>query len=585
MLDFPFLRLIPLCSLLLSIFVMSRFITFVRLRWLTVLALLAVPALSMTVLAGPLQDYFVPGQKVEAQIAETLQADGRAVEKIVKDYEAIVLFYEARHFKPIWVNSYGPLERGREFMDILGASWTHGLNPYSYHYAEIDALLNQNDPQKLADLELLMTDAYVRLGQDLSGIRVDPKSLNSAKHFWKQPYTAPSLLKNLGDADKIEPLVEAIAPQGQTYKRLQEELIRLSREPAEDYESILPIKLEQNFLHPYQRSSAVPKLRTRLGISGAPADPTVYDDRTAAAVIRFQKENGLKADGIVGGQTLEILNGTREKKIEQVVANLERLRWVDEKKPDKFVVVNIPSATLWAVENGRVAFDMPVIVGREKRPTNIFIANITGVRFNPNWTVPPTIKKDDILPKLRTDPTYLSHKGLELIYGSGAEAVTVDPESIDWANMTISDLRGYRMVQKPGANNPLGRVRVLMPNDFNIYLHDTNEPSKFSRAGRAESSGCVRMSEPEKMASFIMKERQGWTDAQMEGYFADGKMRDIGIPKTIPVYMLYYTVWINEDGRVVYGNDLYDYDNKLIKMLRNIDGIFIPVDNNELKSG
>ncbi|MCB1651440.1 MAG: L,D-transpeptidase family protein, partial [Alphaproteobacteria bacterium] len=309
-------------------------------------------------------------------------------------------------------------------------------------------------------------------------------------------------------------------------------------------------------------------------------DPYIYDDRLSAAVIEFQKQNGLKPDGIVGSQTLEILNKTNKQKIGQIIANLERLRWVEENKPDKFVVVNIPSATLWAVDGGKVQFEMPVIVGRKKRPTNTFVAQITGVRFNPTWTVPPTIKKEDILPKLKEDPEYLSSKGMELVSGVGENALTIDPASVDWAAISEDDLKQFNMVQTPGSHNPLGQIRVLMPNRYNIYLHDTNERGYFSRASRAASSGCVRLKEPKKMADFIMRSGKSWNDAQMESLLGAGKMRDVFIKNPIPVYLLYYTVWINEKGELVYGNDLYGYDKKLIKMLSDIDGILIPVDNN-----
>jgi murein L,D-transpeptidase YcbB/YkuD len=561
-----------------------------KIATLVLIATVLVGALSLRVSAGPFEDlgsYWSGTPSIEQSMAETLQANGRAVEKIVKDYEGIVLFYEARKFKPVWVSRSGVQDRGQTFANILKGSWSHGLNPYSYHYAQIETLMSQNDPQTLADLELLMTDAYIRLGQDLSGIRLSSSAvlgLNTQKSFWKQPFTVETLLKRLDKASDISDLIDDLAPKGQTYERLRKELVTIVKEENPVYESALPIRVD-GFLHPYQRSAAVPNLRKRLGLPETSSDPLVYDDKVAATVIAFQKQNGLKADGIVGGQTLEILNRTRNEKVLQVIANLERLRWVEEEKPSKFVVVNIPSATLWAVENGRVAFDMQVIVGRSKRPTNMFIADITGVRFNPNWTVPPTIKKDDILPKLRADPNYLAQKGMQLIRSDAEGSYYVDPASVDWVNMREADLRQFKMVQTPGAHNPLGRVRVLMPNDYNIYLHDTNEPSKFNRAGRAESSGCVRMSEPEKMASFIMKDRPGWSDSDMEALFVDGRTKDVSIPQSIPVYMLYYTVWISEEGRVVYGNDLYGYDNKLIKMLKNIDGIFIPGDDNRMRSG
>ena len=276
---------------------------------------------------------------------------------------------------------------------------------------------------------------------------------------------------------------------------------------------------------------------------------------------------------------MAILNKSRKDQINQVIANLERLRWVEDEKPADFVVVNIPSATLWAVENNQVAFEMPVIVGREQRPTNIFRTEITGIRLNPDWTVPPTIKQEDIIPKLQEDPEYLTLKGMQLISGRGDGAMTLDPSILDWENITNDELKGIRMVQVPGDNNPLGRYRVHMPNSYNIYLHDTNERYLFEKASRAISSGCIRMKDPKRMADFILKRKDGWNEGRTDGVLDSRKKTDLYIQRTIPVYVLYYTTWLDSDGRVIYGQDLYDFDENLIKMLRDIDGIFIPVDN------
>ncbi len=522
---------------------------------------------------------FLPSS-IEGDIQATLEKPGPA-QKMLANYPATKEFYAERRYRPYWVRRGGPNGQAEELRDLIHDSWSHGLNPEKYHMGAIEDLWEADEPQALAGLELLLSDAYVRMAQDLSGIRVNPAPLKTSSRFWKQPYTAQSLFLMLSRARDVEDLVEGLQPQGQTYTKLRAELRRLVSSPPESYESVLPIRI-QGVLRPYESSKAVPLLRYRLGLPENTAQPYVYDDQLAGAIMAFQKQNGLMSDGLIGQQTLDILNITRDRKIYQVIANLERLRWVDENKPDKFVVVNIPSATLWAVDGGKVAFEMPVIVGRAKRPTNMFITEIQGVRFNPNWTVPPTIKKDDILPKLQADPEYLSHKGMELIGMTEEGRVSLDPASIDWASITAEDLKSLRFVQDAGDNNPLGRVRVLMPNAYNIYLHDTNEKYYFDRSQRAVSSGCVRMKAPELMAEFIMKNRSSWQEGDMEAMFAHGKTRDVSIDTPIPVYLLYYTVWIDQKGGVVYGNDLYRHDENLIKMLSELDGIFIPVNNNEM---
>jgi len=489
-------------------------------------------------------------------------------------------FYAQRAYEPLWVSSSRVQSDADDLLDAVKDSWKHGLNPYSYNLEAIDARMDSRDQESLAQLELILTDSYIRLGHDLSGIRVNPASLKSHRKFWKQPLPAEELLYNLSrNRRDVDDLIEGYAPQGRTYKTLQEELVRLVDEEPEPYEAYLPIRV-QGLLHPAARDPGVPALRARLGVDAPQTeDEYLYDDTLSAAVIQFQRENDLTDDGIVGKQTLAILNKSRKDQINQVIANLERLRWVEDEKPADFVVVNIPSATLWAVENNQVAFEMPVIVGREQRPTNIFRTEITGIRLNPDWTVPPTIKQEDIIPKLQEDPEYLTLKGMQLISGRGDGAMTLDPSILDWENITNDELKGIRMVQVPGDNNPLGRYRVHMPNSYNIYLHDTNERYLFEKASRAISSGCIRMKDPKRMADFILKRKDGWNEGRTDGVLDSRKKTDLYIQRTIPVYVLYYTTWLDSDGRVIYGQDLYDFDENLIKMLRDIDGIFIPVDN------
>ena len=499
----------------------------------------------------------------------------------LKDAQALQRFYEARAKRPFWLDRFGPSRRAQDLVSALQGAWTHGLNPSSYHLEAIEALWGAQNVEARLKLDMLLSDAYVRFGQDLTGIRVNPARLKTSKAYWKQPQEAEQLLNGLRQVSNIERHIQTLAPRGQTYSRLRQELQRLVEQGAEAYEHILPIRFD-GILRPYDSHRAVPDLRLRLGLPERAHDAYIYDDQMAGAVIQFQKDNGIKADGLIGQQTLGLLNISRTEKIHQVVANLERLRWVDEEKPDKFVIVNIPSATLWAVDEGRVEFEMPVIVGRKKRPTHMFITEIHGVRYNPNWTVPPTIKRKDIWPRLIEDPEYMTRKGMELISMTDEGPQSIDPTSVDWEDLSSQELHDFKMVQVPGASNPLGQVRVLMPNRYNIYLHDTNEKSTFERANRAASSGCVRLKDSRRMAEFIMRQKPGWDSGRSEVILASGKMRDLYVPEPIPVYLLYYTVWMNQDGELIYGNDLYGFDRDLIKMLEELDGIFIPVNNTEM---
>ncbi len=264
-------------------------------------------------------------------------------------------------------------------------------------------------------------------------------------------------------------------------------------------------------------------------------------------------------------------NGGDKHKINQLTVNMERLRQLPDEAPERFIVVNIPSATLWAIDGGKVQFEMPVIVGRKSRPTSDFITEISGVRFNPTWTIPPTIMRKDILPNLRNNPNYLAGKGIELYDGYSTDALTLNPAFIDWNNITLSELYSFRMVQLAGKNNPLGDIRILMPNEHSIYLHDSNEKWLFSRGKRALSSGCIRMQDPEKVANFVLKKHAGWSDKSMRKIFSNQKTKEVYISEKIPVYLLYHTVWIDGDGEIIYGDDVYLRDKVSPQLLEKLD--------------
>ena len=494
---------------------------------------------------------------------------------------AIDAFYAEREGEPLWIKKKRLNNQGLALFEVLKNAWQNGLNPGNYHLAQMEELFDGKDPHARTgeaaalQIELLLTSGFVNYVRDMSGMRVNPRDLSLRKRDWRQMVSAAHALTYLSDhKGDIAAFLNAQEPQTTTYQTLKSELIDLVSIMASE-EDAKPKLNFKGLVRPGRGYSDIPKLRIRFGLADPESenDRFKYDEALVEAVKAFQTAKGLKPDGVIGKQTLHILNQSREDKVTQIMLNMERLRWVPDSRPDRFVVVNIASATLWAVENGNVRFEMPVIVGRKKRETLSFITYIHGVRFNPTWTVPPTIKEEDILPKLREDPYYLANKGMELYRGYGKNAPTLDPTAMDWDSVREQDLHGLRMVQVAGRHNPLGRIRVLMPNNYNIYLHDTNNKSLFHKSNRAKSSGCVRMKDPEKVAMFALEKRKGWSEESMRRVLKKSKTSDIYTSEKMPVYLLYYTVWTGDQGQLVYGRDIYDQDMKLKNSLKKIDGL------------
>lgn len=495
---------------------------------------------------------------------------GQLDDKAYYDSVNMQAFYEARGMKPIWVRGFSAFQpRVSAVLAILEESWTHGLNPSQYRVDEIRAMAQNINSENRLTLDFAMSDAVIRYARDLTGMRGQGRSADRMLTYWREPLDTAKILEMAAtSANPVEKL-RGLEPAHNLYQALRAELMRLVAEAPETDAKPLAVK---GAIRPGKTHASIPAIRARMGLPSAEAKETVYDEALAVRVMTLQRSNGITPDGVIAGRTLEIISMTNEAKIWQIMANMERLRWIEAGRPDKYILVNIPSATLWAVEEGAVKLEMPVIIGKTARPTYSFKTEITGVRFNPNWTVPPTIKSQDFLPALREDPTTLARKGIR-VFHQGRE---LDSTQVDWNTVSRKDLGRLRMVQSPGDDNPLGKVRVIMENPYNIYLHDTNHREMFDKGERALSSGCVRVSQPEKLADFILSANAEWTWERMEKMIDSGRMRDISAETKMPVYITYQTVWLDSDGRLVYGRDVYGQDAKLAEILKKAGAVHLP---------
>lgn len=517
--------------------------------------------------------YAFAGQQGAESGLETVLTRGKAMGSGLSNLSALRSFYQENGYQTLWVTAWGGgyQRKVNDILSVLEDSWSHGLNPLDYHVVEIrSALEDKNGSVNRNELDVILSDAVIQYGRDLSGDRIHRFSgIKKKDRYWRQSVHPLDILEHVAGSSNIKNALRGLEPEGKLYSELRE---ALREEVAQSRPETVRIP-SGGLIRPGDSSPRIPKVRERLKGGG---QGTLYDEDLARRVMDFQEDHGLAPDGVIGGQTLQLLNATQADRIDQILVNLERLKWIDQNKPERYVLVNIPSATLWAVEKGRSVLQMPVIVGKEKRQTVAFRTDITGVRFNPNWTVPPTIKEEDFLPELQNDPLYLSKRGIELQTGYGREAQTLDPTTVDWTTVTPEDLGGITMVQSPGASNPLGRIRVIMPNGYNIYLHDTNTPSYFGRSNRTLSSGCIRVAEPIKLADFILKNKGGWTQADTDKYLAKGRMADIMVDHALPVYLMYQTIWQGENGRIIYGPDVYGEDAALARQLRAMKAVHIP---------
>lgn len=314
-----------------------------------------------------------------------------------------------------------------------------------------------------------------------------------------------------------------------------------------------------------QRAPAVAALRRRLAITGDLAAEAqtgdVFDDAVVAALKRFQLRHGLEETGLVGPRTLAELNVPASARLHQIRASAARLMGSRFPFGERYVTVNIPSATVEAVQGGTVARRYVAIVGKTDRPSPVVATRITNVNWNPTWTVPVSLIRKDIIPHMRQDPGYLARMKIRILDGHGAE---IDPKTIDWSTEQAAN---YMLRQDPGAENSLGEVRLDMPNKFAVYMHDTPSKKLFARNARMQSSGCVRVAGVRDLARWLLEGTPGpagpgstWGPAEVDAAIASGQRQDVRIAKPVPVAWVYLTAYVTPDGLVQFRHDVYGLD-------------------------
>ena len=310
------------------------------------------------------------------------------------------------------------------------------------------------------------------------------------------------------------------------------------------------------------RDGRVPLLRKRLMATGdmpaSEGDQQLFDQSVYEGLRRFQSRHGLVPDGVGGRGTINALNVPVQERIRQLEVNLNRLNKIVPTLGPRYVFVNIAGQEVEAVENGEVVIRKRVIVGKEDRQTPEYTSKINFIALNPYWNVPLSIATKDLLPKIKSNPKFLSRMGIKVLKASGGSEVEVDPATINWSDPTVTNR--YRLRQDPSRLNSLGTVKINFPNTQAVYLHDTPVKSLFGRNARNFSSGCVRVEEVRDLVAWLLEDNQGWDRPRIDQVISGGEHEDVTLVKSVPIYMLYLTAWVGEDGVVNFRDDVYKRD-------------------------
>ena len=475
---------------------------------------------------------------------------------------------------PLWVHDNGLLPRAHEFATLLAAADSFGLEPNDYAIAAVRQQMTAASATArattLAAAELQLTSSFVALLDDLLTGRVDPKSVERGWHIGTNRIVAAerilSSVAALRSGKSIGTVLAELRPDYGVYSALVQGLARYRTIASAGGWTQLP---DAGVLRVGDSSAAVARLRARLAKEDylqSAVGSDVFDLELARSLAEFQRRHGLQVDSVLGPQTRRALNVPVERRVDQIDANLERLRWLPAELGSRFIVVNIPAFRLYGYVAGERVLTMRVVVGDElvSRRTPIFADTMEYVEFGPYWNVPRSIAVNEILPKVRRDRSYLKRNGFQLLRGWGDDAPVVDAATLSNDALFSSQ---YRVRQLPGPGNALGRVKFMFPNDYNIYLHDTPAQLLFDEANRAHSHGCVRVADPRALAEFVLHDRGDWPDDRIRAALAAGRRVRATVRPGVPVYLVYLTAFVR-DGTVAFRDDIYSRDDPVIRSLR-----------------
>ena len=475
-------------------------------------------------------------------------------------YSAVLVesFYKGRNYQPAWSQN-GQLMQVETLIMAVGEAYGDGLSPDYYHLNLIKSLVDKSrqestpDPIQLSNLDLLLTDAFLTLGCHLSAGCVNPVTIETEWFAKSNRVDVSSVFDQALEKKQIREALMGLRPQKEIYGSLRLALARyrelLSKDAWQPVSAGLSLKKGSD-------SDRVAELRKRLAVTGdLPADKAtlgnLFDEQVEESVIIFQKRHGLKSDGVVGRATLNALNVPLEQRIRQMELNMERLRWILNNIEERFIVVNIANFQLDVIENDKSVLSMKVVVGKPYLRTPIFTAKMTYLVINPEWNIPDSIVRKEILKKIKEDPDYLAKQKIKVLRRS---------------QVTGNAVR-YLYRQEPGPLNPLGTIKFMFPNEYDVYLHDTSSKRLFSEDVRTFSHGCTRIEKPLDLAEYLLRDDPRWSRKELEAAIDKGTEQTVMLPHPVNVHFLYLTAWVDESGTVQFRNDIYGRDKRLDEAL------------------
>lgn len=507
-------------------------------------------------------------------------------------------FYRERQFKLGWFKQHQLVPQAQTMLSVIAKAKDEGLDPKKYQVKDFPKLFSSLEQVRAdtarrnaleREIDVDLSGTYFNWASDFYRGLANPRDNKDiawdVKHNKIKLHHA--LMAILRERESTYPYYE-FAPLHPEYDYLKKALAGLRAQQAAGGWPALSAATK---LKPGDASPAVALLRQRLlgeeAMPSAAADSAAgaatpvrtvstttpgkaagtsktYGPDLVAAVKSFQLDAGLKPDGLVSGETLRELNVPVGDRIDQIILNMERWRWLPKRFEPDYLLVNIPEFKLHVIEKSKEVMNMRVIVGKALHETPVFSDKMEYVVLAPYWNVPFSIIDNELRDKLVANPNYLDKLDMEVVKGSGRKAVAVDPASIDWAGVTETNFR-YTLRRRPGPQNDLGDAKFIFPNSQDIYLHDTPHDQLFAQTKRNFSHGCVRVEEPIKLATYLLRNKPGWDKETILDTIATHREKYIPLKEKLPVYLVYFTAWADPSGHVHFRDDIYGHDKTLAR--------------------
>lgn len=489
--------------------------------------------------------------------------------------EGVRAAYEARGWTPMWLNGQKLTPAAQAVLHELRTAHYRGLASADYDADQIRAF---SDSLRLwGDAGVGRADAWlsvavVRYAMALDRGRIDPRTLHPSLRLAREPFDAPRILSEVAVARQPAQVFRALEPSFYQYRRLQSLLVRYRLLAQDSSRLVLPDLPDR--LRPGMAYRGAPQLRRLLTLVGDLRDraeidravegDTLYSDPLVRAVRSFQRRHGFSADGIVGDSTRSRFALTFGDRVRQIELSMERWRWLPRTFDAPPLIVNIPAFRLDALHGKEdlesETLSMDVVVGTAvKHDTPLLAVEMVALQFQPQWNVPLSIMRNEIRPKALEDSTYLESENYELLRGNVVVPIT---------DSTIREIgSGVRVRQRAGPTNALGRVKFIMPNPEDIYLHDTPSRGHFARVRRDFSHGCIRVSDPAALAAFLLRHHAAWSRERVDSAMRGDSTIWVSLPKKIPVFLVYQSAEVRESGETFFHRDIYGHDRSLDRAL------------------